>query len=93
VLVAARARPRRDAITGRDALTAGELGVARLAAQRMTNREVAHALVITTKTASADLSRLYRKLGITRQGQLPDALAAGVRASEIAETEAGLVVS
>jgi hypothetical protein len=30
-LVVAGARPRRDAITGRDALTAAELGVARLA--------------------------------------------------------------
>jgi hypothetical protein len=48
----------------------------------MTNREVAHALFITTKTASARLSRVYRKLGITRRAQLPDALAAGVRASE-----------
>jgi DNA-binding CsgD family transcriptional regulator len=92
-LVTAGARPRRDAITGRDALTAAELGVARLAARGMTNREVAQALFITTKTASAHLSRVYRKLGITRRGQLPDALAAGVGAAEIAETEAGLVVS
>jgi DNA-binding NarL/FixJ family response regulator len=74
-------------------LTAAELGVARLAARGMTNREVAQALFITTKTASAHLSRVYRKLGITRRGQLPDALAAGLRAAEIAETEAGLVVS
>jgi DNA-binding CsgD family transcriptional regulator len=59
----------------------------------MTNREVAQALFITTKTASAHLSRVYRKLGITRRGQLADVLAAGVSASEIAETEAGLVVS
>jgi DNA-binding CsgD family transcriptional regulator len=92
-LVVAGARPRRDAITGRDALTAAELGVARLAARGMTNREIAQALFITTKTASAHLSRVYRKLGITRRAQLPDALAAGVRAAEIAETEAGLVVS
>jgi DNA-binding NarL/FixJ family response regulator len=59
----------------------------------MTNREVAQALFITTKTASAHLSRVYRKLGITRRAQLPDALGAGVRASESEETEAGLVVS
>jgi DNA-binding CsgD family transcriptional regulator len=92
-LVAAGARPRRDAITGRDALTAAELGVARLAAQGMTNREIAQALFITTKTASAHLSRVYRKLGITRREQLSDALAAGLRASKTAQTEAGLVVS
>ena len=51
-LIAAGAKPRRDAITGRDALTAGELRVARLAAEGLTNREIAQALFITTKTAT-----------------------------------------
>jgi DNA-binding CsgD family transcriptional regulator len=75
-LIAAGAKPRRDAITGRDALTAGELRVARLAARGLTNREIAQALFITTKTAKGHLSRVYHKLGITRRGQLPDALIA-----------------
>ncbi|HWF23990.1 MAG TPA: AAA family ATPase [Solirubrobacteraceae bacterium] len=74
-LIAAGAKPRRDAITGRDALTAGELRVARLAAEGLTNREVAQALFITTMTAKGHLSRVYRKLGITRRGQLAPALA------------------
>ncbi len=74
-LVAAGAKPRRDAITGRDALTAAELRVARLAAEGLTNRAIAQALVITTLTAKAHLSRIYRKLGITRRDQLADALA------------------
>ena len=73
-LVAAGAKPRRDTITGRDALTAGELRVARLAAEGLTNREIAQALFITTKTAKAHLSRAYRKLDITRRGQLATAL-------------------
>jgi DNA-binding CsgD family transcriptional regulator len=73
-LVAAGAKPRRDAITGRDALTASELRVARLAAAGKTNREIAQALFITTKTASAHLSRVYRKLGVTRRSQLAGAL-------------------
>ena len=73
-LIAAGAKPRRDAITGRDALTAGELRVARLAAEGLTNREIAQALFITTKTAKAHLSRVYRKLEITRRGQLANAL-------------------
>src|SRR5262252_8257297 len=59
-LIAAGAKPRRDAITGRDALTASELRVARLAAAGKTNREIAQELFITTKTASAHLSRVYR---------------------------------
>ncbi len=75
-LVAAGAKPRRDAITGRDALTASELRVARLAAQGMSNREIAQALFITTKTASVHLSRVYRKLDVTRRDQLPEALLA-----------------
>jgi DNA-binding CsgD family transcriptional regulator len=74
-LTAAGARPRRDAITGRDALTAGELRVARLATEGLTNREIAQALFITTKTAKAHLGRVYRKLEITRRGQLADSLA------------------
>jgi DNA-binding CsgD family transcriptional regulator len=73
-LIAAGAKPRRDAITGRDALTASELRVARLAAEGLTNREIAQALFITTKTAKAHLRSVYRKLEITRRDQLADAL-------------------
>jgi DNA-binding CsgD family transcriptional regulator len=80
-LVAAGAKPRRDAITGRDALTAAELRVARLAAEGMSNRQIAQALFITTKTATVHLTRVYRKLGITRRGQLPDALASRIPGS------------
>jgi DNA-binding CsgD family transcriptional regulator len=74
-LIAAGAKPRRDAITGRDALTVAELRVARLAAQGLTNRDIAQALFITTKTAKAHLNRIYRKLDVTRRGQLAEALA------------------
>ena len=73
-LIAAGAKPRRDAITGRDALTAGELRVARLAAEGLTNREIAQALFITAKTAKGHLGHVYRKLEITRRGQLASAL-------------------
>ncbi|MBV9001511.1 MAG: AAA family ATPase [Solirubrobacterales bacterium] len=74
-LIAAGAKPRRDAITGRDALTAGELRVARLAADGLTNREIAQALFITTTTAKTHLRHVYRKLDITRRDQLEHALA------------------
>jgi DNA-binding CsgD family transcriptional regulator len=80
-LIAAGAKPRRDAISGRDALTAGELRVARLAAEGLTNREIAQALFITTKTAKGHLSRVYRKLEITRRGQLPGALSGPLETS------------
>ncbi len=74
-LIAAGAKPRRDAITGRDALTASELRVARLAAEGLSNREIAQALFITTNTAKGHLSRVYRKLDVTGRGQLTGALA------------------
>ena len=81
-LIAAGAKPRRDAITGRDALTASELRVARLAAAGNTNREIAQELFITTKTASAHLSRAYRKLDVTRRNQLAEALVSKTPAAD-----------
>lgn len=80
-LVAAGAKPRRDAITGQEALTISELRVARLAADGLTNREVAQALFITTATARTHLRHAYRKLGITRRDQLKEALAGPARPS------------
>jgi DNA-binding CsgD family transcriptional regulator len=79
-LIAAGAKPRRDAVTGRDALTAGELRVARRAAEGLTNREIAQSLFITTNTAKAHLNRVYRKLDVTHRGQLADALTSVVDA-------------
>ena len=46
-LVTAGARPRRDALRGRDALTASELRTAQLAADGRTNREIAQALFVS----------------------------------------------
>ena len=92
-LVAAGAKPRGDAITGRDALTVAELRVARLAADGLANRAIAQALLITTMTAKAHLSRTYRKLGITRRDQLADALAAQVDVSSERADEHLAVIS
>ncbi len=77
-LIAAGAKPRRDAITGRDALTDGELRVARLAADGLTNREIAQALFITTTTAKTHLSHVYRKLDITGRDELRQVLSGPV---------------
>ncbi|MEJ2861317.1 ATP-binding protein [Actinomycetospora flava] len=69
-LQAAGARPRRVAVTGVDALTAGERRVAELAADGLTNREVAQALFVTTKTVETHLGHVYRKLGVTGRDEL-----------------------
>jgi ATP/maltotriose-dependent transcriptional regulator MalT len=51
-------------------LTPAEQRVAELAASGMTNRDVAAALFISPKTVDANLSRVYRKLGIRSRAEL-----------------------
>jgi ATP/maltotriose-dependent transcriptional regulator MalT len=73
-LVAAGARPRRERLSGQEALTASERRVARMAADGMTNREIAQALFVTMKTVAMHLTRTYEKLDIGGRAQLPTAL-------------------
>jgi DNA-binding CsgD family transcriptional regulator len=73
--LAAGARPRRPWTTGIQALTPSELRVARLAAQPLSNRDIAQALFITTKTVSDHLNSAYRKLNIYTRDQLAAAMA------------------
>ena len=72
--LAAGARPRRPSITGVHALTPSELRVARLATQSLSNRDIAQALFITTKTVNAHLASTYRKLNIHTRDQLATAM-------------------
>jgi hypothetical protein len=48
--------------------------VAQLAADGMSNKEIAQTLFITIKTVEVHLSRAYRKLGISSRAQLDQAL-------------------
>lgn len=73
-LIATGARPRRVARTGVDSLTASERRVARMAAEGLTNRDVAQALFVTPKTIEVHLSHAYQKLGIKSRSQLQAAL-------------------
>jgi DNA-binding CsgD family transcriptional regulator/Tfp pilus assembly protein PilF len=73
-LVTAGARPRRDPSESRSNLTASELRVARLAAEGMTNREIAQALFVTENTIETHLRSVFRKLGIRSRSQLARAL-------------------
>ena len=56
-------------------LTRRELEVAHLAAQGMTDREIADLLVVSVRTVESHLAAAYRKLGITSRRELRDALA------------------
>ena len=73
-LLAAGARPRRDALRGRDALTASELRTARMAAEGRTNREIAQALFVGLRTVETHLTHAYQKLEIASRDALPAAL-------------------
>jgi DNA-binding CsgD family transcriptional regulator len=73
-LAATGARPRRLVLSGVDALTPSERRVADLAAENLTNKEIAQTLFVTTKTVEVHLSNVYRKLAIASRGQLRDAL-------------------
>jgi DNA-binding CsgD family transcriptional regulator len=64
------ARVRRLAVAGVDALTPSERRVAQLAAQGLSNRDVAQALFVSTKTVETHLGSAYRKLGITGRHEL-----------------------
>ena len=60
-------------------LSSMERRVAELAADGLTNREVAGALFLSVKTVEAHLGRAYRKLGIHSRAQLGARLARGER--------------
>lgn len=77
---AARARSELDRLGTQpgsgDQLTAREAQIASLAASGLTNREMAAALCVSTKTIEAALARAYRKLGIRTRAELGRRMAA-----------------
>ena len=56
------------------ALSATELQIARLAADGLSNPEIAARVFVSRKTVEANLARAYRKLGISSRAQLGKAL-------------------
>jgi class 3 adenylate cyclase/DNA-binding CsgD family transcriptional regulator len=75
-LAATGARPRRLMLSGVESLTPSERRVAEMAADNMTNKDIAQALFVTPKTVEVHLSSVYRKLEISSRAQLPAALTA-----------------
>ncbi|MEU9885978.1 LuxR C-terminal-related transcriptional regulator [Sphaerisporangium sp. NPDC051011] len=74
-LVAAGTRPRRAYLTGPESLTPSEVRVVGLAAEGLTNSQIAQRLYVTIKTVEVHLSNAYHKLGVRRRHQLRDKLA------------------
>jgi DNA-binding CsgD family transcriptional regulator len=69
-LISAGARPRRSALTGVASLTARERRIAGMAAQGMSNRDIAEALFLTKNTVEWHLRNIYRKLNIAARAEL-----------------------
>jgi DNA-binding CsgD family transcriptional regulator len=57
-----------------EALTPSERRIAEMAAEGMSNPEIAQALFVTRKTVEAHLAGAYRKLDIRSRGELAGAL-------------------
>lgn len=74
-LIAAGARPRRVELSGAAALTPSERRIAAMAAEGLSNRDIAQALFVTLRTVEMHLSNAFRKLGVASRTQLPAALA------------------
>jgi DNA-binding CsgD family transcriptional regulator len=75
-LAAIGAHPRKIMLSGLQSLTASERRVAQMAAEEVSNKEIAQALFVTVKTVEVHLSRVYRKLDIESRRQLAGALSA-----------------
>ena len=73
-LAATGARPRKAVLLGVESLTPSELRVARMAAEGMTNREIAQSLTVAPKTVETHLRHVYQKLEIERRTGLAAAL-------------------
>jgi DNA-binding CsgD family transcriptional regulator len=73
-LLATGARPRRLLLSGVDSLTPSERRVAELAADGLSNRQIAQALFISPRTVEAHLAHVYRKLDVASRRDLKKAI-------------------
>ncbi|HEV2812811.1 MAG TPA: LuxR C-terminal-related transcriptional regulator, partial [Solirubrobacteraceae bacterium] len=76
-LSASGARPQRRALSGIEALTPSQLRIASMAAEGLSNRDIAQALFLSIRTVENQLRQAYLKLDIASRRELATALAEG----------------
>jgi DNA-binding CsgD family transcriptional regulator len=69
-LRATGARPRKPMLAGTAALTASERRIAELAAEGLTNREIAQSLFVTVKTIETHMGHVFQKLDVSSRQKL-----------------------
>jgi DNA-binding CsgD family transcriptional regulator len=67
-------RKKRVLLSGPESLTPSERRIAGMAADGLSNPDIAQALFVTRKTIEMHLGNAYRKLDIHSRAQLPEAL-------------------
>ena len=72
--MAAGGRPRRSAVTGVESLTPTELRVAELAAEGLSNRQIAELIFVSRNTIAWHLRNIYRKLQVESREQISRSL-------------------
>jgi DNA-binding CsgD family transcriptional regulator len=77
-LRAAGGRPRRERSTGTEALTPTELRTVRMAADGLSNRQIAQTSFVSPRTVEMHLSNAYRKLSVHTRDQLRAVLATSI---------------
>jgi DNA-binding CsgD family transcriptional regulator len=66
------ARPRRLVLTGVESLTPSERRVAAMAAEGLTNPQIAQALFVSTRTVEGHLTHVFRKLDVVARSELAE---------------------
>jgi DNA-binding CsgD family transcriptional regulator len=74
-LAASGVRIRRERLSGIESLTASEQRIAELAADGLSNADIAQSLFVTVKTVEMHLTHTYRKLDVNGRADLAGALA------------------
>ncbi len=78
-LAASGVRIRRERLSGIESLTASERRIAELAADGLSNADIAQSLFVTVKTIEMHLTHTYRKLDVNGRAELARALAPPLR--------------